>query len=182
MYDYEYERDALLALRLLKFLYRQDPDALHRLLKTFKRVDIDELIQCAELSTWEIFSNVIVTIDPEWDADIAIFSHPIIDRFYDVGNRWCATQGIGRSAWRKKAADVMNYFIGSIPYGVSDLDFTFSETHITLRVRFSPDCPEPLIFGSTMVDMLLYMEQELQRMEALILQTRTETNDRKAAA
>ena len=40
-YDYEYEQDALLSLRLLKFLYQQNMDALYDLLKRFSCSNID---------------------------------------------------------------------------------------------------------------------------------------------
>lgn len=98
MYDYEYEQDALLALRLLKFLHQQDKDVLYNLLKEFECSNIEYLVRCAEFSVWEIFSDVTFTTDPEWDTDIATFSHPTIDRFYDLGNRWCVVQRIDRNA------------------------------------------------------------------------------------
>lgn len=184
MYDYEYEQDALLALRLLKFLHRQDKDVLHDLLKQFECSNIDDLVQCAEISIWEIFSDVTFTTDPDWDTDIATFSHPIIDRFYDLGNRWCAVHGILRSAWMRKTEDVVRYFVGGISYDAAELNFTFSAAHVTLRIKFSPDGSETLLFGNAMVDMLLYMEREIQQMEALMRKIEEEEKnmDRKAAA
>lgn len=186
MYDYEYEQDALLALRLLKFLHQQDKDALYNLLKEFECSNIEYLVRCAEFSVWEIFSDVIFTTDPEWDTDIATFSHPTIDRFYDLGNRWCAAHGILRSAWRKKVEDTARYFVGGISCEAAELNFTFSVTHITLRIKFSPDGSEPLLFGNAMVDMLLYMEREIQRLEAGMQKADNEGEEesmcRKAAA
>lgn len=103
-----------------------------------------------------------------------------------MGNRWCAAQRIDRNAWKKKVEDTARYFVGGISCEAAELNFTFSVTHVTLRIKFSPDGSEPLLFGNAMVDMLLYMEREIQRLEAGMQKTDNEGEEesmcRKAAA
>lgn len=84
----------------------------------------------------------------------------------------------------RKTEDVVRYFVGGISYDAAELNFTFSAAHVTLRIKFSPDGSETLLFGNAMVDMLLYMEREIQQMEALMrkIEDKEENMDRKAAA
>ena len=99
---------------------------------------LNMLTWCADFSVWEIFSDAIFTANQDWETDIVTFSHPTIDRFYDLGNRWCAFQKIDRNAWRKKVQDAVRYFTAGISHEVSALDFRFSRYSFlqTARNRF----------------------------------------------
>ena len=136
MYGYEYENNVLLALRLLKFLYQQDPVALKDLLE---RTDCDSenLESCAAMSIWEIFSDVTFDLDLEWETEKAAFSHPTIDKFYDLGTRWCAAQNIHQNAWVKSTGRCGVFRMWNILHGFPDGLHIFEDACDPARGVFS---------------------------------------------
>lgn len=168
MYDYDYETDVLLVLRLLKYLQEQDQTAATSLIQWQKKFDPDMMYELAESIIWEIFADVEFESDTDWENSIANFSHPIIDRLYELGGRLNRIQGSPAGSWQRKIHDIVEFYVCGASYSIMDLNVTAIESFIQIKVLFSPDCYEPLLFGNSMVDVLLYCQRECQRLEGLL--------------
>lgn len=64
--------------------------------------------------------------------------------------------------------DIVEFYVCGASYSIMDLNVTAIESFIQIKVLFSPDCYEPLLFGNSMVDVLLYCQRECQRLEGLL--------------
>ena len=168
MYDYDYETDVLLVLRLLKYLQEQDQTTATSLIQWQKKFDPDMMYELAESIIWEIFADVEFESDTDWENSIANFSHPIIDRLYELGGRLNRIQGRPAGSWQRKIHDIVEFYVCGASYSIMDLNVTAIESFIQIKVLFSPDCYEPLLFGNSMVDVLLCCQRECQRLEGLL--------------
>lgn len=167
MYPYEYEDEVLLSLRLLKFLYDQDPDGAKELIGSSEG-SVDSLMMIAESAIWWIFHDVVFEDDDEWESSIATFTHPAIDRFCTLSAKWLCRQSINSGAWLRKVQDVPEYFAYNVSHSVARAEVRYTGGHAVLWVRFSTDCYEYLTLGNALVDMLIYFQQENQRLEELL--------------
>ena len=61
-------------------------------------------------------------------------------------------------------------------YSVFDVRYHFSGTNVKLDITLSPDCCTPDIFLNTFVNMILYCQREVERIEAV------EADERNAVA
>lgn len=170
MYGYDYESDVLLLLRLLKYLHEQDPKTAERLSAYWEKIDPEFLFDTVENILWEIFSDVEFDEDPEWEATIATFSHPVIDRLYELGRRLERSQGRHRGSWQQKIHDIVEFFICGASYSIAELNVRATDGNVKIKVRYSYDCYDPVPFGNSLVDVLLYCQQENERLEKLIEQ------------
>lgn len=41
----------------------------------------------------------------------------------------------------------------------------FSAKGVVFEIKLSPDCYEPILFGNTLIDMILYCQRDLRRLE-----------------
>lgn len=168
MYDYDYETEVLLVLRLLKYLQEQNRAAATSLIQWQKKFDPDMMYELAESIIWEIFADVEFDSDTEWENSIANFSHPIIDRLYELGCRLSNLQGRSAGSWRRKIHDIVEFYVCGASYSIMDLDVTAIENVVQIKVLFSPDCYEPILFGNSMVDVLLHCQRECRRLEEVL--------------
>ena len=111
MYDYEYEGDVLLVLRLLKFLHQSSPDIAKRVIELYKELTLDEMFVMVEEIMWGIFDDVTMGSDEFDETAIVYFSHPDIDRLYELGSRCRDEYGSLSNAWRRKIQDIAEYYI-----------------------------------------------------------------------
>ena len=93
MYNYEYELDILLLLRLAKFLHQQNPDALKEVLEDFPVIDLCLLFELSERIIWEICSHVVFDVEEEFEISFCTFSHPLINRFCKLSTAWSWARG-----------------------------------------------------------------------------------------
>lgn len=177
MYDYEYEMDVLLFLRLAKYLHSQNPAALEPILKTYKKFSLIALFELCESIIWEICTDVFFDQD-DYETSFCTFSHPLMDRFCVLSGEWSFISGQSDGAWRRKLGDIAEYYLMGTNYSVGQLECFPGQNHAKLRTWFSSDCYEPSDFGNSLVDMLLCVQRENERLEGLL----KEAGARKEAA
>ena len=93
------------------------------------------------------------------------FSHPDIDRLYELGSRCRDEYGSLSNAWRRKIQDIAEYYILGTSHSIYSFDYHFSTGGVVFEARLSPDCYEPELLGNSLVDMQLHVQQELRRIE-----------------
>ena len=124
MYDYEYENNVLLFLRLLKFLHTDQPEVLEEIIKDYPMAGDEDI----EMIMNELMLTVFDEGAPDDEDDMVTvrFSHDYID--------------------------------------------------VKLDITLSPDCCTPDIFLNTFVNLILYCQREVERIEAV------EADERNAVA
>lgn len=161
MCGYEYEESVLLVLRLLKFLHQQNSAQAKAICDLYANANIDGLYEAIDGVVLSIFPGAFYEFDEEWESSIAVLSHPDITRFCHLSRQWTQRQGFYSSAWQGKLQDIAEYFA----CGVFKMNISFTGDQAVLRLWLSSDYYDPLSFGNSMVDMLLYIRQENQRLE-----------------
>lgn len=174
MYGYEYEVDILLVLRLAKFLHRQNPDALKEVLEDFPVVDLYLLFELSERIIWEICSHVVFDLEEELETSFCTFSHPLIARFCKLSMAWSCVRGCSVGAWQRKLSDIAEYFLTGTNHSVVQLVCYARGDFAEIRTWFSPDCYESEDFGNSLVDMLLFLQRENERLEGLLKEAEME--------
>lgn len=165
MYGYEYEFDFLLCLRLLKFLYMQSPELAKRIIEIYKEVDVEEIGIVMEEILWDIFSDVTFDSDDLDELTIVFFSHPDIDRLYELGRQEADRSGRIANAWRRKIQDIAEFYLLGPTNSIFQLSHHFSTKGVVFEAKLSPDCYEPILFGNTLIDMVLCCQRDLRRLE-----------------
>ena len=168
MYNYEYEVDVLLFLRLAKYLHSQSPAALESILALYVDFDLPSLRELCESIVWEICANVFFDQDEEYEAAICTFSHPLMDRFCALSGEWSFTSGQSDDAWRRKLGDIAEYYLMGTSYSVGNIECYPRRDSAKLRTWLSSDCYDPAEFGNSLVDMLLHIRRENERLESLL--------------
>lgn len=176
MYGYYYETNILFFLRLAKYLHNQDPAALEKILNEMPEFDQYFSDDYCERITYAICSQVVFTDEDVMDEytgeaiqiSTCFFSHPLINRFCRLSAEWCGVCGQSTAAWQEKLSDIAEYYL----MGASDTLFRMEcypkGGSAKIRVWFSPDCYDPIAFGNALVDMLLFLQQENERLEGLL--------------
>lgn len=168
MYHYDYEVDVLLTLRLAKYLHRQNPAALKRLLKVYPDFEICLLFELTERIIWEICTDVVFDMDDEFDISFCTFRHPVISRFCALSADWSGVQGRSAEAWQRKFSDIAEYFLTGTNYSVVRLACYPEGRSARLQTWFSSDCYDSGEFGNVLVDMLLFLQRENERLERML--------------
>jgi len=178
MYNYEYEVDVLLFLRLAKFLHSQNPAALEAILAMYVDFDLVSLWELCESIIWEICTDVFFDRDDEYEVSFCTFSHPLMSRFCALSGEWSFVSGQSDGAWKRKLGDIAEYYLTGTNYSVGNIECYPGRDSAKLRTWFSPDCYDPAEFGNCLVDMLLCIRRENERLESLL----KEAGARKEAA
>lgn len=169
MYGYEYEEYILRILRLAKYLHQQDPGELNAVLRIFDEpFNEDMMYEVIEALIWGIFSDVVFDTDPETDGDVNTFSHPLIKRFCALSKEWSMEQGYIADAWLKKLSDIAEFYLIGTGHSVWNMECRPAGTSARIKVWFSLDCYDSLEFGNALVDMLLHLQRENERLEGLL--------------
>ena len=184
MYGYDYEEDVLLSLRVLRYLYEESPVRAQEVADIFKALDPDEMYEFVEYAFWDIFTDA--AFDSEDDSGMGTIdvSHPAIDRFYELaGQLELSRGGDGRGSCRK-IHDVVEFFLCGASYSLYDFNVQFCGIGVRVKLTLSTDCYDPLPFFNSFIDMLLYFQQENQRIEELlrIEEEKATEQNRKGAA
>lgn len=186
MYGYYYETDTLLFLRLAKYLHDQDPDTLDKILNEAPEYDSFFSGDYCERITYAICSQVVVdseiVIDEYVGEEIVIdfwtFSHPLINQFCRLSMEWCGVCGQSTAAWQAKLSDIAEYYLLGENNTLCRMECTPKGGSAKIRAWLSPDCYDPAGFGNALVDMLIFLRQENERLERFL----TEAEKRREAA
>lgn len=168
MYDYEYEEDVLLTLRLLKYLQETNPARAREAVELFQTLDPEDPYELIEYTFWDFFTDTISLSDEDEGITTVAFSHPEINRFYTLAVQLELMKGQQSGANQKKVHDVVEFFLCGASYSVYDFSIRVVGASVIINLRLSPDCYEPLPFFNSFIDMLLYFRQESRRLEKLI--------------
>lgn len=168
MYDYEYEFDVLLALRLLKLLHMINPEAMEEPLRMFPTLPPDELYLIVSPALWGIFESMDYELEEEFEVEWMTISHPTIDRVYALGSMQKGKHGAISAAWKKKIQDAVEYFLVGPSNSVFDLRYQYPFGHVEIGIALSPDCFEGTLFANNLVDLLRYFEQDLKYLESTL--------------
>ena len=175
MYDYEYENEILLSLRILKYLQEENPGSAQDAVNIFKTLAPEDVYGVIDYMFWDIFPNITFSSDADDELTIATFSHPEIDRFCALAMRLDHAKGLQSGANRRKVHDLVEFFLCGPTASVLQFNIQVVEASVMINVHLSPDCYEPLLFFNSFIDMLLYFQQENQRLEELIRQEEEKT-------
>lgn len=179
MYGFEYEDDALMLLRAMKYLYQQDPEALRDALSEFWPVDLDMAYDMVFELMNGIFSDLDILFDESDELETLCFSHPVLNRFLALCGELAAIRGRSNGASYLKLQDMVEYFTIGLSNSVFDLKCHFVMSSVSLEIVLSPDCYEPLLFLDSLVRLLLYVQQENEHLERLIADSNSgETEER----
>lgn len=166
MYDYEYEFDVLLGLRLLKLLHIINPDAMEEPLRMYPNLPPDELYLIVSPVLWQIFDDMDYVFDEEYEIEWMTIGHSIIDRLYALGCMQKGKNGTLSAAWKKKIQDAVEYFLVGPSNSVFDLRYQYSFGHVEIGIALSPEYFEGTLFANNLVDLLRYFEQDLKHLES----------------
>lgn len=164
MYDYEYENDVLLFLRLLKFLHTEHPFVLEQIIKDYPTADEEDI--------WMILDELLMAVFDEGAPDegddmmTVRFSDERIDRLYTQGCKHSEILPYQINAWQEKIKDVFLFYVAGPSYSVFDIRYHFSGDGVKFDITLSPDCYEPRIFLNSIINMILYCKRELARIES----------------
>lgn len=181
MYGYYYETNVLLFLRLAKFLHAQDPAALEDILNESPEFDPFLSGDYCERITYAICTQLVVdseTVEDEYiGEDIGIefwtFSHPLINQFCQLSVEWCRVCGQSTAAWQQKLSDIAEYFLLGENDALCRMECTSKGGSAKIRAWLSPDCYESADFGNALVDMLVFLQRENERLEGLLKEAGT---------
>lgn len=176
MYDYYYELDVLFFLRLARYLHGQDPAALKKILSMAPEFDLLLLGELCESITWAICSQVIIETELLWneylgeefEITLCTFTHPIINRFCELSTEWCQVSGQSTAAWQEKLSNIAEYYLLGASDSLSRMECRSTGGSAKIRAWFSLDSYDPPSFGNSVVDMLLRVQQENERLEMLL--------------
>ena len=115
---------------------------------------------------WDIFSDAEFDTDEFNELTIVYFSHRDIDRLYELGRQESARHGRISDSWRRKIQDISEFFATGPTYSIFGFSHHFSTRGVVFEAKLSPDCYEPILFGNTLIDMVLYCQRDLRRLEA----------------
>lgn len=166
MYRVEYEDELLLLLRMMKFLHTQSPGAVQQICKEYPLMDEDELFMVMEDVLWSIFDDVDFEADEFEESTLVYCSHDSFDRLYALGRALEAERAGGQDIWARKLHDIAEFFTVGASNSVSSFSQRIVDGHVIFEFGLSPDVYEPLYFGNTAVDMLLYCQRSIERLEA----------------
>ena len=166
MYDYEYEFEVLLMLRLLKLLHMIKPEAMEEPMKMYPSLPPDELYLMVSPVLWEIFEDMDYNLDEEFEVEWMTIGHSIIDRLYALGCKQEGKNGTLGAAWKKKIQDAVEYFLVGPSNSVFDLRYQYPFGHVEIGIALSPEYFEGTLFANNLIDLLRYFEQDLKHLES----------------
>ena len=168
MYDYEYEFDVLLALRLLKLLHMINPEAMEEPLRMFPTLPPDELYLIVSPVLWGIFESMEYEREEEFEVEWMTISHPTIDRLYALGSMQKGKHSAISAAWKKKIQDAVEYFLVGPSNSVFDLRYRYPFGHVEIGIALSPEYFEGTLFANNLIDLLRYFGQDLKYLESKV--------------
>ena len=113
---------------------------------------------------WAFFDEEPEETDDEFYT--VRFSDQSIDRLYQLG---CQDGGIFSSKfrmWQEKIKDIFLFYVVGASHSVFDVAYHFTGDGVKIDITLSPDCYEPLLFLNSIINMILYCQKEVRRLEA----------------
>ena len=141
MYNYEYEDDILLFLRLMKFLHMEQPRTVEQIIKDYPTADEEDIGMILDELLMTVFDEGAP--DNEDDLMTVRFSDTQIDRLYSQGCKHNEMLPYQINAWQEKIKDVFLFYVAETSYSVFDVCYRFSDSGVKFDITLSPDCYEP---------------------------------------
>lgn len=163
MYDNEYEWDILLFLRILKYLHTSDADMVNAIIRDYPEVDAEDPDMIMYDLLWAFFDEEPEEADDEFYT--VRFSNQSVDRLYQLG---CQDGDIFSSKfrmWQEKIKDIFLFYVVGASHSVFDVSYHFGADSVKIDITLSPDCYEPLLFLNSIINMILYCQKEVRRLE-----------------
>ena len=113
---------------------------------------------------WAFFDEEPEETDDEFYT--VRFSDQSVDRLYQLG---CQDGDIFFSqsrVWQEKIKDTFLFYVVGASHSVFDVAYYFGGDGVKIDITLSPDCYEPLLFLNSIINMILYCQKEVRRLEA----------------
>lgn len=113
---------------------------------------------------WAFFDEEPEETDDEFYT--VRFSDQSIDRLYQLG---CQDGDIFSSKfrmWQEKIKDIFLFYVVGASHSVFDVAYHFTGDGVKIDITLSPDCYEPILFLNSIINMILYCQKEVRRLEA----------------
>lgn len=113
---------------------------------------------------WAFFDEEPEETDDEFYT--VRFSDQSVDRLYQLG---CQDGDIFSSQlrmWQEKIKDTFLFYVVGASHSVFDVAYYFGIDSVKIDITLSPDCYEPLLFLNSIINMILYCQKEVRRLEA----------------
>lgn len=72
----------------------------------------------------------------------------------------------GVRMWQEKIKDTFLFYVVGASHSVFDVAYYFGIDSVKIDITLSPDCYEPLLFLNSIINMILYCQKEVRRLEA----------------
>ena len=112
---------------------------------------------------WAFFDEEPEEADDEFYT--VRFSNQSVDRLYQLG---CQDGDIFSSQlkmWQEKIKDTFLFYVVGASHSVFDVAYYFGIDSVKIDITLSPDCYEPLLFLNSIINMILYCQKEVRRLE-----------------
>lgn len=185
MYDYVYENEVLLALRIFKYLQVYEPGVFQAMLKELGSVDFDALYDNVFFVLEEVFDSPYT--EPELEEDycygMLCLEHRTLDEFLALSLQYCDLTGESPVVFRKKLQDIILFHVCDITESVYDIEFRYDDMGLLRVPIWFAESFDVMAFSSGLIDLAMYIQAENKRLQAQIsaLQSETETIWREAA-
>lgn len=172
MYDNEYEWDILGFLRMLKYVWQRDKDILADLVRDYRCVEIDTE-DIFELSVALLTEYICVDM-PDDDSDDSygdeftrfILSEPELDEYLDLIAKLEEIHfNTARCTGWSKLRDAVEMFVGNVLF-----DFKIARCNsgggCEIYLWPPPEWYAPIEFANSIIDLMTYINAEIDRMKA----------------
>ena len=68
--------------------------------------------------------------------------------------------------WQEKIKDIFLFYVVGASHSVFDVAYHFTGDGVKIDITLSPDCYEPLLFLNSIINMILYCQKKVRRLEA----------------
>lgn len=164
MYDYEYEDDVLLVLRVLKLLKERQPERYRGICEQYKDVEWQFFDELAWACVWELFDETFNDFDPDYEVEIMVIEDAALDQFWvNLQKNARASDCYSPMACRSYIQDTVEYFLRASGYTVAGIECVAHEKSLKLKLWISPDTYNPVEFATDIVTFLQYLQAENEK-------------------
>lgn len=169
MYDYEYENDVLLMLRVLKYLHKYEPAVFVAIMKHLEDVDFDGLYDNMYFILWNVFEVEMADEDEEdsYGCGMMYMGHPVLNEFLKLSYQYCDLSGDLPASYRKKLQDIILFHLVATSASIYDYECRYEDTDLCVAIWFT-DCYDLPGFLAGLVDLVMYVQQENERLQRQI--------------
>ena len=186
MYDHEYEWDILGFLRMLKYVWQRDKDILADLVRDYRcgKIDTEDIF---ELSMALLTEYICVDM-PDDDSDDSygdeftrfILSEPELDEYLDMIAKLEEIHfNTARCTGWNKLRDAVEMFVGNVLF---DFKIVPCEAGCVIYLWPPPEWYAPIELANSIIDLMTYINAEIDRMKAELAASTTAEQEMEVAA